>query len=92
MVDGGTNTFGDWLTKLFDGGVSSTPDPVGNPAAAVEASGGFLATLHADLAADWAALLANMGGSAITDGGGGMFADMAGQLSADLATVFPNLF
>jgi hypothetical protein len=91
-VDGGTNTFGEWLTKLFDGGVSTAPDPVGNSAAAVAESGGFLANLHADLATDWAALLASMGGSAVGDAGGGMFADMAGQLSADLATVFPNLF
>ena len=88
LVDGGTNTFGDWLTKLFDGGVSSAPDPVGNPAAAVAESGGFLANLHAELAA----LLANMGANAATGAGGGMFAEMAATLSTDLATWFPNLF
>jgi hypothetical protein len=110
-VDGGTNTFGDWLTKLFDGGVSTDPTPVGNgstlPAEALAAattggagsassladSGGFLANLHADLAADWSALLASMGGSAATDiGGGGLFAEMAAQLSTDMATLFPNMF
>jgi hypothetical protein len=92
VVDGGTNTFGEWLTKLFDGGVSTAPDPVGNSAAALADSGGFLANLHADLAADWSALLAGLGGSAVADGSGGLFADMAGQLSADLATMFPNMF
>jgi hypothetical protein len=91
LVDGGTNTFGDWLTKLFDGGVSTAPDPVGNPAAAVADSGGMLANLHAELAA----LVASMGASAgadATGATGGMFADLAGQLSADLANLMPNLF
>ena len=89
-VDGGTNTFGEWLTKLFDGGVSTAPDPAASAAAAAD-SGGMLANLHAELAA----LVASMGGTAATDATvprGGMFADMAGQLSADLATWFPNLF
>ncbi|MFZ1163224.1 hypothetical protein, partial [Mycobacterium sp.] len=102
QIDGGTNTFGEWLTKLFDGGVSTAPDPVGNAAAAVGDSGGMFANLHADSAgllanlhAELAAMLASMGGTAATDAtgaGGGLFAEMAAQLSTDLATWFPNMF
>ena len=90
QIDGGTNTFGDWLTKLFDGGVSTAPDPAASTAAVAD-SGGMLANLHAELAA----LVASMGASAATDAtgaSGGLFADMAGQLTADLATWFPNMF
>jgi hypothetical protein len=91
-VGGGTNTYGDWLTKLFDGGVSTAPNPVESPAASAAAdSSGLLANLHAELAA----LVASMGATAgadATGATGGALADMFGQLSADLATWFPNLF
>ena len=88
QIDGGTNTFGDWLTKLFDGGVSTAPDPAASTAVD---SGGMLASMHAELATLLAGMATTAGADA-TGATGGLFADMAGQFSADLATWFPNLF